>query len=384
MNGNVVVKISLALIIYATSLVVLAATFVHANNIGSESTDYYIMSEGKPFPIMSPYTQKGEPLFEIEASDDYIIYPNEADLNIATVYVAQDVQRWYILAGKTFLQKDVEVRSLKEEFLEAGGALEQWDDFQFNRLKQILDDEGAVEDMYKTMLNNSANSAAAAALILTGVELDYSIKIARIVQGSPAEEAGIKVGDFITKINDEPQSIVSLANYLQTIPDTALTYTILRDGETIQKTITAEPSPAAGGKRLIGIAGSDVADLPFKVVFRNESVGGASAGLIFSIATYEYLTEEKLLLPDIKYGGTGGITPDGTVLPIDGLTQKISAADKTGHDYFFIPAEMCEDVKWSETWSLKIIPVDTLETAVNMLRKISEQRTEELNDCTTQ
>jgi PDZ domain-containing secreted protein len=380
MNGNVVVKISIALMVYATSLVVLAATFLHANIVGSERTDYYIMSEGQPFPILNPYTQKGEPLFEIQ-SDSYELFPHEADLNIATVYVAQDVPRWYILAGKTFLKNEVEVRSLKEEFLEAGGTLEQWDDFQFRRLRQILDNDGNSE-MYKTMLNDSANSAAAAALMLKGVELDYSIKIASVGAETPAEKAGLQAGDLITHINNKSQSIVSLANYLQTIPGTALDYTILRDGEIIKKTITAEPNPAAGGRLLIGITGSDVADLPFEVIFRHESVGGASAGLIFSIAAYEYLTEEKLLLPDVKYGGTGGITPEGIVLPIDGLTQKISAADKSGHDYFFIPEEMCEKVVWQDSWNLKIIPVDTLETAVTMLRKIVEQRTEDLNECT--
>lgn len=382
MNSNVVVKISIALMVYATSLVVLAATFIHANNVGSERTDYYIMSEGKPFPILSPYTQKGEPLFEIQ-SDSYDLFPNEADLNIATVYVSQDVPRWYILAGKTFLKDEVDVRSLKSEFIEAGGTLEQWEDFQFRRMKQILENNDATQEIYKTMLNNSANSAAAAALDLSGVELEYSIQVASVADGTPADKAGLKEGDLITHINNESQSIVSLANYLQTIPGTELNYTILRDGELINKNITAEPNPSAGGRLLIGITGSDVADLPFEVVFRNESVGGASAGLIFSIAAYEYLTEEKLLLPGIKYGGTGGITPDGTVLPIDGLTQKINAADKTGHDYFFIPEEMCENVEWRETWGLKVIPVNTLEEAVNMLRKIIEKRTEEINECKT-
>lgn len=382
MNSNVVVKISIALMVYATSLVVLAATFIHANNVGSERTDYYIMSEGKPFPILSPYTQKGEPLFEIQ-SDSYDLFPNEADLNIATVYVSQDVPRWYILAGKTFLKDEVDVRSLKAEFIEAGGTLEQWEDFQFRRMKQILENNDATQEIYKTMLNNSANSAAAAALDLSGVELEYSIQVASVADGTPADKAGLKEGDLITHINNESQSIVSLANYLQTIPGTELNYTILRDGELINKNITAEPNPSAGGRLLIGITGSDVADLPFEVVFRNESVGGASAGLIFSIAAYEYLTEEKLLLPGIKYGGTGGITPDGTVLPIDGLTQKINAADKTGHDYFFIPEEMCENVEWRETWGLKVIPVNTLEEAVNMLRKIIEKRTEEINECKT-
>jgi Lon-like protease len=381
MSSNVVAKILLGTVAYSAAVAGVGVAAFNVANVASQPTDYYVLSEGSPFPILSSGGPEGEPLYEIEAGP-YDVFPLEADLSIATVYVSEGASRWQVFLGKFLTEEGVEVRSLKEEFLEAGGTEEEWNKFK-EELEERKKETGGTgtDEMYRTMLENSLNSSAAAALNILGEKVDYAIEVAGVIEDSPAEEAGLQVGDQIVAINNEPQSIVSLSNYLQTIPDTPLKYTVLRGDETISKTITAKPNPAAGGRLLIGITGFDVAELPFQVIFRNEYIGGASAGLVFSIAAYEYLTEEQFLVDGIKYGGTGGITPDGMVLPIDGLNQKISSANKSGHDYFFIPEEMCEDVRWNEEWTLTIIPVETLEDAISMLKNIKSERTEDLNEC---
>ena len=372
MSPATVTKISVALMAYSISLLILAISFFFANQVGQQKTDYYAMMEGQPFPILDADNK-----LLTAVSDVYPIYDTDADLNIATVYVTQNLPKWYVLGAKTFFTNEIELRSLKEEFLEAGGTEEQWVNFQIERLRKSLDNENYEMEIYRTMLNNSTTSAAAAALNLLGEEISYNIYVAGVREGSPAEKAGLEEGDKIVAINGEPQSIVSLSNYLQTIPDTALTYTVLREDTLMTFNITAELNPDMGGKLLIGIVGYDVADIPIDTEFKNEQVGGASAGLIFGIALYEYLTEEKLLQSDKKYGGTGGITPEGNILPIDGLNQKIAVADKTKHDYFFIPESQCEKVNFSTKWTTKIIPVNTLQEAINVL-KLLQTGTEEI------
>ena len=369
-------KISVGVIAYSLSLLILAVSFFFTNETGNQKTDYYATMEGKPFPIL----EAGNKILTA-SSDVYPIYDTDADLNIATVYVMQNLTRWHVLSIKTFANEETDLSSLKEEFLEAGGTEEQWVNFQIERSRRSAENENYEIEIYRTMLNNSTITAAAAALKILGEEISYNIHVAGVSEGSPAAEAGLKEGDRIVAINGEPQSIVSLSDYLQTIPGTALTYTVLRDDALLTFNIEAVLNPDMGGRLLIGIVGYDVADIPIDTVFRNPQVGGASAGLVFGIALYEYLTEDKLLMPDKKYGGTGSITPDGEILPINGLNQKISAADKTQHDYFFIPATQCEQITITKKLSTKIIPVDTLQEAINVLKLLQTEPEEVKYGC---
>lgn len=82
-------------------------------------------------------------------------------------------------------------------------------------------------------------------------------------------------------------------------------------------------------------------ELPFDVSIDTEAVGGPSAGLAFTLALIDELTEGDLT------GGrdiavTGTIRLDGTVGPIGGLEQKVSAVHQHGVEVFLVPAEQFE------------------------------------------
>jgi len=82
-------------------------------------------------------------------------------------------------------------------------------------------------------------------------------------------------------------------------------------------------------------------DLPFDVQIDTSTIGGPSAGLSFTLALIDELTEGDLT------GGqniavTGTIRLDGTVGPIGGLEQKVSAVEQHGVDVFLVPSEQVE------------------------------------------
>ncbi|WP_051063083.1 S16 family serine protease [Ilumatobacter nonamiensis] len=86
---------------------------------------------------------------------------------------------------------------------------------------------------------------------------------------------------------------------------------------------------------------SRTVDLPFDVSIDTAAVGGPSAGVAFTLALIDELTEGDLT------GGrdiavTGTIRLDGTIGPIGGLEQKVSAVHQHGVEVFLIPAEQFE------------------------------------------
>lgn len=82
-------------------------------------------------------------------------------------------------------------------------------------------------------------------------------------------------------------------------------------------------------------------DLPFDVSIDSGAIGGPSAGMAFTLALIDELTEGDLT------GGrniavTGTIDLEGNIGPIGGLEQKVSAVHQHGVDVFLIPANQFE------------------------------------------
>ena len=117
-----------------------------------------------------------------------------------------------------------------------------------------------------------------------------------------------------------------------------------RPGEGV-RTVSAElaSDPQDPNRTIIGFVPFDTrtVNLPFDVSIDTAAVGGPSAGLAFTLALVDELTEGELT------GGrdiavTGTIRLDGTVGAIGGLEQKISAVHQHGVEVFLIPAEQVE------------------------------------------
>lgn len=380
-------RISLAILVFTAVFFTFSYALTEAFKTGVERTDYIILYEGLPYPLLSTLKEDGsvvdEPSFILTTETLETYEPVEgSEISIATVLAEKDAQRWRILRAQLFYPTSTAV-SLKEEFFAAGGTPEQWEQYQLDLLNESLQERQDKEKKrIREQLDRSSASAYAAVLNYLGMGdmISYKIEIEKVLIDSPAYEAGLKEGDLIVKVNGESQSIIVLADYLQTISEKTLEYKIERDGEILTKNITPEVNNITG-RYMIGIQGYDNYILPGEAILTYGEVGGSSAGIIFAITLYEYLTPEDILLPDVKYSGTGSITPEGKLVPIDGLKQKIIKAEKTGHDFFFIPKEMCEESLQTQTETMKIIPVETFSDAVKQLKLIHDGQNKQLASC---
>lgn len=111
---------------------------------------------------------------------------------------------------------------------------------------------------------------------------------------------------------------------------------------------------------------------------------GDSFGLMLAVGLTEEKTGEDFSKRGrYKIAGTGTIEYDGTVGSIGAVRQKLLTAYREGVDIFFVPGdqdryyyyglsneEEAEQVNTEERLRLKIVPVDTLEEAVQYLRNL--------------
>ena len=110
------------------------------------------------------------------------------------------------------------------------------------------------------------------------------------------------------------------------------------------------------------------------------AIGGPSAGLMFTLTSYETFTQQDLTKGH-KIAGTGTISPKGKVGAIGGVDKKVVAADRAGAEVFFAPTDTSQLKKADSNYQvakktakqiktkMKIVPVGTFEDALHYLQK---------------
>lgn len=229
----------------------------------------------------------------------------------------------------------------------------------------------------RSEMRSSQATATAAALRYLGYEFQELYYISGIRNYSDAVDK-LEIGDFIMeidgkKINDIDEIRTSYAN--KKIGDT-LSIAVDRENEsgdierknlTVKLVENQELNASTGEQRpAIGILVGTTARFPIDVDFNISGVGGPSAGMIFAIGIIEKLTAEDLLRGR-NVAGTGAITASGRVGGIGGIEEKMIGASRIGATIFLAPRENCPDMK-NLPEGLKVIPVSTLEEAVEALR----------------
>lgn len=117
-----------------------------------------------------------------------------------------------------------------------------------------------------------------------------------------------------------------------------------------------------------------------KLTINAGEIGGPSAGLMFTLESYEVFTKQNLSHGH-KIAGTGTISPTGKVGIIGGVDKKVVAASRAGAEIFFAPTDST-GVKKSQTnyavakktakkihTKMKIVPVSTFDDALRYLKK---------------
>lgn len=207
-----------------------------------------------------------------------------------------------------------------------------------------------------------------------------------VCEGAPREKSAcetLEVGETIVAVNDietptlsrlleiMPRFSIGEVVELTVLPYVAPGSTEPRERETRSVTVMASPDEA--DRAIIGFVPADTREvkLPFEVDISTPDVGGPSAGLAFTLALLDELTEGNLTGKS-RVAATGTINELGAVGPIGALVQKAVAVRDAGIPLFLVPTgQSDEEVKAARAAvgsAVRIVQVASLDAALKVLR----------------
>jgi Lon-like protease len=219
----------------------------------------------------------------------------------------------------------------------------------------------------------SKETAVVVALTRLGVPLDPTGTGAVIlsVQPETPAAASLVVGDTIVAVDGQPiQLYGDLAPTVSARrPGEEVTLTVENEaGETREVALTLAARPDDPDAGFLGVSG-DTRDfdpgLPFTVDIDSGRVGGPSAGLAFTLAVLDVLTEGDLTGGAIV-AVTGTINEDGTVGEVGGVVQKAAAAADAGAELMLVPPGELADAEANDH-GMEIVAVANLDDALAAL-----------------
>ncbi|MGI9597897.1 MAG: YlbL family protein [Acidimicrobiales bacterium] len=308
-----------------------------------------------PYVALVPGSAKDtEPLLAISGADEF---PSDGELLFTTVRVRQRPNLWEYL----WLKVDDDATVLPEEDILGDRTPEE--NRQFNL----------------SMMNDSKRIAVAVALQELGydaVKTD-AVVVQQLVPDAPAEEV-LLLGDSILAIDGEPTTntgaLVELLGSRKPGDEVGLSVQRFGEAELRDITVVLDANPDRPEDGFLGIQPADrpqyINDFGFTVEIDSGSVGGPSAGLAFTLAVLDQLTEGELT-GGSQVAVTGTIGALGNVGPVGGVLQKTAAVSELGADAFIVPAGLneaeLEAVMRRAGDDLQIIPVNTLDEALEAL-----------------
>ncbi|MBA2273635.1 MAG: PDZ domain-containing protein [Actinobacteria bacterium] len=150
-----------------------------------------------------------------------------------------------------------------------------------------------------------------------------------------------------------------------------VTLRVRRDGRELALSLRTGDDPADPRAPFLGVAMSDV-DYKFdpgvEATFSTGTIGGPSAGLMFSLALYDRLTSDDLTGAR-SIAGTGTIGCDGGVGPIGGVEQKVAGAELKGADVFLAPVANAEAARRAAN-EMDVVAISTFYEAVKYLEDL--------------
>jgi PDZ domain-containing protein len=227
------------------------------------------------------------------------------------------------------------------------------------------------------MMRSSSEVAQYVALELAGYDPELvpgPVQIAELLGGPSADR--LEVGDTVVAVD---------GSTIGTIDDLEAALAAKQPGDTVTVTVDREDagevdvdielmeSPTDPGKAIIGFIPFDTTSvrLPFEIAFDTGEIGGPSAGLAFALTLLDELTAGDLLGGE-DVAVTGTMEVDGTVGPIGGLPQKVSAVRQAGIEHFLVPEGNGEmDVALEVAGDdVELIPVATVADALAALERL--------------
>jgi Lon-like protease len=224
--------------------------------------------------------------------------------------------------------------------------------------------------------------AALAALAVLNYRVDQKplgVQVDTVLAGTPAWKAGLECNDVITAVDGKPVltagALTASLKALQPGDVVNLTDRPAGGGPAKELKVRLAPPPAgaqADGFKGHAYMGLDVEtrvkpELPFPVSVNAGAIGGPSAGLAFTLAILDALSNGKLT-GGHKVAATGTIDPEGDVGEVGGVQEKTVAVEQAGAQVFFVPKAEYADAQSVAHGSLKIVPVTTLGQVLQVLQ----------------
>ena len=307
-----------------------------------------------PFVILSPGPTfntigdvNGVPLVEIS---DTTTYPVTGNLDMTTI------------------REEGEPRSP----LTVYGALVAWVDPHRAVLPRELlygDEETGeeVEQRNARMFSTSQSNAIAAAMGALGKPVIEDVVVTAVVEGTPAFGI-LDAGELIRRIDGDkitrPDDVVDAVRAKPV--GSTLVFTVERGGEAVDVEVVSAPKPDDPEVPYVGITVGVNYRAEFPIRFTLEDIGGPSAGMMFALAIVDKLTPDDLAAGG-HVAGTGTIDPAGQVGAIGGIRQKLAGARGAGATLFLMPGVHCEEAQGHIPDGLAVVPVSTLQDALNAL-----------------
>ncbi|MFX3622471.1 MAG: SepM family pheromone-processing serine protease [Ectobacillus sp.] len=311
-----------------------------------------------PYYITKPgLAEDLEPYVQVDGG-----YKEKGDLMLVTVSMSRANVINFIIAN---FNKYHEIYK-KEEILQKGESDEQ---YQFKQLHLMAESQNAAIYNAYQRANKPVHFENEGVLVVA------------VSKGMPAFRE-LQIGDKLTAVDGTVlKTADEFINYMKTkAKGEKVEIEYIRNGK--KRTAALELQPIEGAPDRVGIGVQIVTEQKLrvdpKVEIDSHRIGGPSAGMMFTLEIYNQLTKEDIT-KGYEIAGTGTINEKGEIGPIGGISQKVVAADEAGADIFFAPNEQGaphsnykEAVKTAEDINtrMKIIPVDTLDDALNYLNKL--------------
>jgi PDZ domain-containing protein len=257
-------------------------------------------------------------------------------------------------------------------------------------IRQAGETESEYNERQSFVMQSSQSSAIIVAYKKAGIP--YHIQIDRVLvlktsKDTPAMATFI-AGDVLLKIDDKTiDSSQTLVDYLQNkkVGDTvkikfnrdklekeaSLTLVLLPADTRIKD---SKPHPGLG-LVAANVQSIQADDEKKQVTVQAGEIGGPSAGLMFALEIYNQLVAGDIT-KGYRIAGTGTIGEKANidqVGPIGGIQHKIVAAERSGAEYFFAPAENLKEAQTKADKihaQIKVIPVTTMDDALNYLKAL--------------
>jgi PDZ domain-containing protein len=193
--------------------------------------------------------------------------------------------------------------------------------------------------------------------------------VVKVFKGLPAA-AVLKDGDVIVRVAGQRVTDVSemSAAIAKSGVGKPVEFEVLRGSERKRFTIKPAADSAEPGRPIIGIRPDSAYTVPVEVFIDSQDIVGPSAGLMFSLALVDAMTEADLTRGH-RIAGTGTIELDGRVGPIGGVEEKVRAAEYADADIFLAPPENYDAARKTAR-DIRVYKVATLREAVDLLESL--------------